>query len=382
MDQQTLAGLLQRTFAQIDKGEPQMAPSDFTSDASRYTDLDRFERERSVLFRNIPNYAAHVSELPEAGSFVRRELGGVSALLVRGDDGVIRAFVNACRHRGTQLVADEQGCTRRFVCPYHAWSYARDGSLAGVPSEFGFPSLEHGRNGLVELPLWQRNGLLWVLPGGGNDFNFDAYWDPVADEIEALNLERATLYRPSSREWRANWKLIAEGGLESYHFQKTHAATIAPYFLTNQSIFDALGWHSRLFLPRSNIEEFRNRPLDGSAAAYYHVVYSFLPNLSLLVQEDHIALIVATPVAVDRTSVTVTLLVRSEDFTAKPESHWALNRKITFATLSEDFVIAEAIQKGLASGHLKQLRFGRFEHGLATLNRTIDTAMQELEQRS
>lgn len=161
--------------------------------------------------------------------------------------------------------------------------------------------------------------------------------------------------------------------MESYHFKQTHAKTIAPYFVQNRPIFDALGLHARLLLPRSNFAELAQQPQSQrSLKGYAHVVYSLLPNLSLLVQEDHVALIVASPLAVDRTEITISLLIPAKEWAAKPKSHWTLSRKITLATLSEDFTMGEAVQRGISSGHLKQLHFGRFEHGLVALNASID----------
>lgn len=377
MNTKSLDDAIDRALTRIKEGVPEMADNEYTSDVTRYTDVSRFNREQQAIFQSLPNYVAHVSELPEPGSFVRRELAGVSVLLVRGDDGHIRAFVNACRHRGTQLVSDQEGCSKRFVCPYHAWSYNRDGSLAAVPSEFGFPNLNREEDGLVELPLWQRNGLLWTLLNKNKTFDFDAFWQPIASEIDSLKLEDSIVYKPSTRDWNANWKLVVEGGLESYHFRKTHAKTIAPYFVGNNSIYDAFGLHSRLLLPRKNFTELENKSLgERSIAGYAHIVYTLLPNMSLLVQEDHVALIVFTPKAVDQTSISIAMLVEKSVFDEKADSHWETNSKITNVTLNEDFEIGEAIQRGIAGDHLGHLTFGRFEHGLASINRSIDLVME------
>lgn len=376
MNTESLNEAIDLTLAQLKEGQPQMADHEHLSEVSRYTDPMRFEREFQAIFRGLPNYAGHVSEVPQPGNFISRELAGIPILMVHGDDGEIRAFVNACRHRGTQLVSASTGCSKRFVCPYHAWTYNRDGSLANVPAEFGFPGLNHAENGLVELPLWQRSGLLWVLPAGDKGFNFEAFWNPVAEDIAALGLDNAIVYQPASHNWQVNWKLVAEGGLESYHFKKTHMKTIAPYFFGNQSVYDAMGLHSRLLLPRSNFPELADKPKEKRAlAGYAHVVYTLLPNLSLLVQEDHTALIVSDPRAVDQTTLTIAMLIDRAEFENQPESHWALNSQITNDTLSEDFEIGEAIQRGITGGHLGHLHFGRFEHGLAAINRAIDSVL-------
>lgn len=374
MNKEHFLPLIEKALAQLAGDEPEMIATDSYSDTRRYIDPARFELEKQKLFKRMPNYIGHISELPQAGSYIHRDIAGVSVLVVRDDAGEIRAFVNACRHRGTQLVADDAGCVRKLICPYHAWTYNCDGTLAGVPAEFGFPSLNREDSGLIQLPLWQRSGLLWVLPTIDEAFDFDAFWAPIADDIAALGLDDALLYQADSRQWAANWKLVSEGGLESYHFKKTHAKTIAPYFLSNRPIFDALGTHARLLLPRSNFAELAELPAaERTLSGYAHVVYSLLPNLILLVQEDHTALIQATPRAFNKTDINLGLLIPKHEYESKPESHWALNRQITETTLSEDFEIGEAIQRGIAGGHIEHLHFGRFEHGLVALNRAIDS---------
>lgn len=122
-------------------------------------------------------------------------------LLVRGDDQKIRAFLNACRHRGTELICAEFGSVRKFICPYHAWTYERDGQLSGVPDEYGFPSLKKQYGGLVELPMWVRNGLMWAVPAADvTNFDFEQFWSPLAADMAALELDDAVLFEPESRQ--------------------------------------------------------------------------------------------------------------------------------------------------------------------------------------
>ncbi|MBU6206951.1 MAG: Rieske (2Fe-2S) protein, partial [Alphaproteobacteria bacterium] len=103
--------------------------------ARYYADADWFAAEREAVFRRSWLYIGHVCELPEPGSFIRRELElfGVSLLIMRGKDGQIRAFHNVCTHRGTQLVEEAQGKRATFSCPYHMWTYGADGALVSAP---------------------------------------------------------------------------------------------------------------------------------------------------------------------------------------------------------------------------------------------------------
>src|SRR5262245_49705171 len=103
-----------------------LSPSDFTSSA-------RFETELERIFEQSWVHVADVTELPEPGCYVPGTIGRTPVVALRGDDGDVRVFLNACPHRGTTLAESAGRCDRTLRCPYHGWSFARDGKLAGVP---------------------------------------------------------------------------------------------------------------------------------------------------------------------------------------------------------------------------------------------------------
>ena len=85
-----------------------------------YINPERYQREINAIFKRVPLALAMSLELPDAGSYVAVRMAGVPVLIVRGEDGVARAFINACRHRGAPVVEDGSGARARFTCPYHA----------------------------------------------------------------------------------------------------------------------------------------------------------------------------------------------------------------------------------------------------------------------
>ena len=104
----------------------------------------------------------HESEIAEPGEWRRLDYLGESVIVIRGDDGEVRAFANVCRHRGSRLVDGEAGCAKVLTCPYHAWSYARDGKLVGVPHRHEYPGLKTEELGLVPVALERWRGFLFV----------------------------------------------------------------------------------------------------------------------------------------------------------------------------------------------------------------------------
>ena len=126
-----------------------------------YHDADFFAAEKARVLRQAWQIVCHVSDVPNPGDWHALEYLGESLLVIRGDDGAVRAFTNVCRHRGSRLVDGNSGCAKKLVCPYHAWTYATDGRLTGVPGRRDYPGLrleDHGlapgrARGMAGLPL-------------------------------------------------------------------------------------------------------------------------------------------------------------------------------------------------------------------------------------
>ena len=131
-----------RLFEHIDNTTCDQAASPMLVDPAIYSDPDVARLEQDRIFDKVPVLAAHVSELPNAGDFVTIDLPGNRVLVVRQEDGTIRAFVNVCRHRGACLVDEESGHRRVFSCGYHGWAYNCDGALRTVPYADTFGPLD------------------------------------------------------------------------------------------------------------------------------------------------------------------------------------------------------------------------------------------------
>ena len=139
------AELLDHILSHIDEGTTDLGEEDWLEPVENYASQSRFDAERQLM-RRLPIAYCPVAALPEPGSYVARACAGVPIVVVRDLGGTIRAFRNACRHRGMQLVEDS-GCTKIFRCTYHGWAYRLDGRLEYVPHEHGFPDLDKDSNG-------------------------------------------------------------------------------------------------------------------------------------------------------------------------------------------------------------------------------------------
>lgn len=350
-----------------------------TSPVARYTCPERFARERQALFRTLPAVAAHSSELAGEDAFLTRDLAGLPLLLTRDGDGTAHAFLNVCRHRGSRLVDEDSGCRRRFACPYHAWTYDNRGALKGIPhGAAGFPGIDREALGLKRLGCREAYGWIWIAPDGADAPDIDGFLDGLAADFAWLDAGSLKIVHDDTEERAANWKILYEGGLESYHFRIAHKDTIGPFFQDNLSSYRMFGRHIRSILPRARLDAEMALPEENrSLRRATNLVYSIFPSSQLLVQEDHIVWIQALPLAPDRTRVRLATLAPADADTGDPETarHWRKNHGITLRTLSEDFAIGESIQSGLLSGANEALYFGRFEGALDRFDRIVEAEL-------
>lgn len=343
---------------------------------AEYADPARFDRERELVLRPALNVVAHASQLPSPRSFLTLDLHGRPVLLVRDESGAPRAFLNVCRHRGATVEPRASGqCKGRFVCPYHAWTYGTDGALKSVRFQDGFPTLERATSGLVELACQEAGGLLWVSAAPGTPPAVAAGSKEALDELESLGMAECEVFATTRKVWKGNWKLIVDGGLESYHFKIAHRQTVGPFFVDNGSTWQPLGDHLRSVLPRREIRDLAGRPKrEWDIRAASHVLYSLFPNASVLVQERHFELILIAPLSPTETLVELSTVVPTPTgaLSDQDRAFYTANHAFTKKTLYEDFELAEQIQRGVDSGANTHFRFASFEGALTHWHDQID----------
>ncbi|VFN00341.1 MAG: benzoate/toluate 1,2-dioxygenase alpha subunit [Candidatus Kentron sp. G] len=193
-----------------------------------FTDPAIFEKEKQRVFRKTWFYAAHESELPTPESFVSRKVAGQSLIISRDANGELHALINACRHRGALVCREDAGSSKLFTCPYHGWSFDTRGALVGIPGKDAYEGTGFDRKafGLVRMPRIERyRGFIFVHSSADaeplSDFLAEArtFLDLIADQApEGLEV------LPGSHRYaiRANWKLVSENGIDSYHFRTLH----------------------------------------------------------------------------------------------------------------------------------------------------------------
>lgn len=362
--------LVKRILAHVEARTTDREEGPSTLPIEAYADAARLDRETETLFRALPLPVAHASALAAPGDFVTHDDAGVPLLVVRGDDGEVAAFVNVCRHRGTRVEGAPCGSKKAFVCPYHAWSYGRDGRLLGVPHESGFVGVDRAARGLVRVPAAIAAGLVWVRPspvGPGESATLDvgAWLGPLAADLDGFGVATSHVYAPRTVSRAMSWKLAIDIFLEAYHLRPTHKDSIYGMFFDNLGIIEAFGPHLRNVFPKRSIRELASRPeAEWELRKHANILYFLFPSTLVLVQPDHAAVVTAWPDGPTRSRLASYTLVPEPPVTEKARAYWDANNAVLYGATDEDFAMGESIQRGVASGANREVVFGAFEHGL------------------
>ena len=245
-------------------GHPPATAAATTIDTAVYTDQARHRAELQ-MFRSQPLAAVHASEVAGPGDFVTCDLLGTPTLIVRGADGQVRAFRNACAHRGAPVETRPCGSARLLSCGFHGWSYDLDGSLRAVTHPQLYSTEPCPAAGLGELRCEERHGIVWVtIEAAATAPGVRAWLGAELDDLlSALELDRTVLSRTVDYQPRCNWKLLTDGFLEAYHVKVLHRTTIGPYFPANLCTYRRFGPHLSVALPKNRlVRQMREQPRE------------------------------------------------------------------------------------------------------------------------
>jgi Rieske 2Fe-2S family protein len=308
-----------------------------------------FERERASLFTDRWSLVADAAQLAEPGAFVAVAVGDAPLLVVRGEDGELRARHNLCRHRGMALLEGEGRCERAITCFYHQWRYGLDGALKVVPQRKDqFPDLDLDDWGLLPASVGVWEGMVFAHP------------DPAAPPLESFVAGLAAnmgSHRPGQLvqvarldlEAACNWKLFVENHIDVYHLWYLHERSLGDYDHTRfEHTTQGRDWYSYEPL---RIDDVAGAALTSGTTAIAHLsprdrmglgAHLLFPSLMVATAAEFFATYQATPLAPDRTRIELRIRAEAD---ADPDALVAATRSF----IEEDIVACERVQLATAS---------------------------------
>lgn len=346
---------------------------------SWYLDPAMFELEYELIFRRTWQWVGRADQVAVPGAYFTCEVAGEPIVVVRGEDGKLRAFSNVCLHRAGP-VAQGEGTLKHFQCAYHRWTYGLDGSLRGTPHFNRAEAFAKEKSCLPRVHVDTWDPFVFV--------NLDPESRPLSETLGNLperfssyRLGDLSFHRQIVLESACNWKVHAENARECYHCLSVHPSSSAAYDVENATVetFDLCSFmffdqRSSTTSPRTGVEilvplardiaEFRRRSparigLEGKEKTGSYFIYVF-PNFMVMPAPDHMSAVRIIPNRVDRIT-----LVRDFFFdpAAGPEAVARIEDNIHFRmqTIREDSAICEVVQKGLRSRYRKPGRYSSQE---------------------
>lgn len=355
----------------------EMAEDVYEVPVEHYVSPDRFALERDQLFGRTPLLAALASELPEPGSWKIFDEAGVPIVLVRGEDGVVRGFLNVCGHRGARLVEEPRGQGRRLSCPFHGWSYNIDGTLGGVPAHKAFPALCRDDRGLRPVPTREHLGAIWVVPRDDSELDVDAHLGPFALELARWEMDTWHYVETRVHDVAANWKITMDTFTEGYHIPVLHKDSLGTLGATGTNLYDRMGDHHRQVFPMSNLYELRNLPKEqwnGFEEWRFAFTYVVYPNTTFLIAGDHAEMYQTFPGAtVDRSVCLHSLFAFEPVETDDDRKHYSGLFDFFFDLVeTEDFRVSAGIERGLRTGAFDTFLLGRYEPMTQAMHRAFE----------
>ena len=209
-----------RTRLPIEHAHP-LPPEVYTSEAW-------YEREMETIFRKRWLQVSREEEIPNPGDYVRIDIVGEPLIIIRGDDGVIRALSAVCRHRGAELLTDRGNC-KRIRCPYHLWTYSQSGELLAAPAMSKAVAFEKAEHNLATVRCETWAGFIFI--------NFDDDAESLSEALHDLperfknyKLEDMRVIKKWENRFNANWKIWVENSREGYHVQSVHKPSYDTFY--------------------------------------------------------------------------------------------------------------------------------------------------------
>jgi phenylpropionate dioxygenase-like ring-hydroxylating dioxygenase large terminal subunit len=333
-----------------------------------YADDQVFEHELLRIFHRTWQYVGREDLVRAPGTFFTTVVGREPILVLRGHDGQLRAFHNVCPHRGARLLEGAGAC-KAIVCPYHAWRFNQDGSLANIPKReyFGDVPLDEASLAPASVDIWRGfvfvNPLADAPPLLAHLGEFVDFLGGYSQPLEDLRLVTTVTFDEA-----VNWKIVVENYVEDYHFTFLHPGTLKVFDFDGVRTLPT-GPHIRILMPyrKEAPQGHCKYPWEPSGASYQGYIF---PNLTVQTAGNHVSLFKIVPVSARRTIIEIPIFQTPEQAEKHPLNVADLEADVK-RDMEEDFVVCRNLQRNVsATRYRTRTLAGEHELGVAHFQKT------------
>jgi phenylpropionate dioxygenase-like ring-hydroxylating dioxygenase large terminal subunit len=317
----------------------------WTIPAPWYFDGDFYELERGGVFAASWQAVGRVEQVSERGGFFTAEIAGEPIVVARGEDGVLRAFYNVCRHHAAAVVTEAQGCAKQFRCPYHGWTYGNDGALKGMVEFEGVCDFDRAKNGLVPIRVDAWENFVFV--------NLDGQAPPLLEFLGEVSgivaplgiSKKLTFFDRRVYTLQCNWKVYVDNYLDGgYHVPHAHKGLSSVIEYTKYTIEN----FARACLQSSPLSADAGSETGVAATrqgrAFYLWVY---PNFMINAYEGVMDTNLVLPLGVDKCAVVFDYYFADTSIGAAERNRESI--AVSEKVQDEDEAICDSVQRGLGS---------------------------------
>ena len=363
-DRNKLISLAKRLLAHNLNGTTDQADGIMVKPVADYTDNKIISSEVNKIFYDHPIPIALSAEFKENNSYKAAKVIDTPLLITRGEDGVVRTFINICKHRGAPVCPEGSGRKSKFNCTYHGWMYNNTGDLVNIFKSDTFGDIDKSKIKLTELFCEERSGFIWACLNPEIKYDLNKWMNGFDAELDDIDLKNWHLFK-SIKINGPMWKICWDGYTDGYHHHMVHPETVGKNTIVNLIAHDTYGPHQRFAFGLKNIDELSDiEEKDWEPENHLRLIHSVFPNSSIsAIQNEHCLISIIFPSPDLQETVTTQYILclkepKTKEEIKKAEEFAELSRA---AIIDEDYPINFKIQESIHSKANTEFLFGKNE---------------------
>ncbi len=363
-DRNKLVSLAKRLLVHNINGTTDQADEIMVKPVADYIDNEIISSEVNKIFYDHPVPIALSAELKENNSYKATKVIDTPLLITRGEDGVVRTFINICKHRGAPVCPEGSGKKSKFNCTYHGWMYNNTGNLVNIFKSDTFGDIDKSKIKLTELFCEEKSGFIWACLNPDIKYDLNKWMNGFDAELDDIDLKNWHLFK-SIKINGPMWKICWDGYTDGYHHHMVHPETVGKNTIVNLIAHDTYGPHQRFAFGLKNINELSDiEEKDWDPENHLRLIHSVFPNSSVsAIQNEHCLVSIIFPSPDLQETITTQYILclkepKTKEEIKKAEDFAELSRA---AIIDEDYPINFKIQESIHSKANTEFLFGKNE---------------------